>query len=92
MTFPIDDRLTIELNSIFSKHSDTTSLFFWEDFYDFIVMSYDIESRHGMSSLSQVLKEKEVINQEQILNVYGHGLLIIARYNKIDIYGGGFCV
>ncbi|MCT7827015.1 MAG: hypothetical protein N4Q81_01900 [Lactobacillus iners] len=88
----IDKRLNLKLDSIFSKHDDTTSLSFWKDFYDFIVMSYHIKNRHGMTSLSKVLKEKGVVNQEQILNIYGHGLFLLARYNQEDIYRGGFCV
>ncbi|RLK63806.1 hypothetical protein D3H64_02215 [Atopobacter sp. AH10] len=92
MTLQIDHRLDAELNLILDKHTDTTSSLFWEEYYDFIVMSYNIKNRHGMSSLSKILKEKMVVNQKQLLLAYGHGLFILARFNGEKIYGDGFCV
>ncbi|MBK0348309.1 hypothetical protein JDW15_06620 [Aerococcaceae bacterium zg-ZJ1578] len=92
MKYIIDELLNKELEELFQKHEDTDSIFFWKDFYDYIIKAYQTKNRHGLSSLSIFLKSRNVTNSQQILNVYGHGLFLVARINNEEIYGDGFCV
>ncbi|MBP1939861.1 hypothetical protein [Phocicoccus pinnipedialis] len=75
------------LLKILKSYQDTNSLQFWKVYYDFISYSYEDNNRHGLSSLSIILKSYNIKNEKQLLEIYARGLLIIARKEGEIIYG-----
>ncbi|WP_225745019.1 hypothetical protein [Marinilactibacillus sp. Marseille-P9653] len=90
MDYIIEEKLINELDNILKKYKDTDSLEFWREYYDFIVLSYNHKNRYGLSSLARVLKKNNVKNDKQLIEIYGRGLLIIARNEGEKIYGEYF--
>lgn len=75
------------LVKVLKYHQDSNSDEFWESFYEFIVISYSEEQRHGLSSLSKTLKAFSIKNEAHLIEVYARGLLILAKKEGKKIYG-----
>ena len=81
-----------KLLELLNRFSNTENLEFWEQFYDFVILSYNFKDRYGMTGLSEVLNKTNIKNKKEILEFYGRGLFLLARLNNLEIYGDGFCV
>lgn len=76
-----------ELNRI--TWEDNRDIFFWKEFYKFILISYKtkVDKRFSLSELAKYLKLKEVNNIQEILQVYFHTMSILAVVEGKNLYG-----
>ncbi len=87
----VDKTLILKIEEIASNQNDP---YFWEKFYEFIILSYSKKScnRFGVSDLFFKLKEYNLPQTKDMIKIYAHGLYILAKYNKKEIYGENFNV
>lgn len=78
-----------KLNNIIMKSGKFS---IWNEFYEFIIMCYELpfEERVCISSLFLYLKDNNVIERNELILMYAHGMYLLAKYNKLPIYGDGF--
>lgn len=67
-------------------------IYFWEQFYEFIVLSYQtpFENRFSVSDLFFELKRLGISDTPEMVKLYAHGMYILAKFNNQKIYENGF--
>lgn len=69
-------------------------IFFWNEFYNFVLMSYKtpIDSRYSISLLGKYLKNNNVEDRKEIIECYIHTMNILAKLEGSNLYGNGFYI
>ena len=64
----------------------------WIRYYDFIVAAYSVPQgkRTTVSQLANIFETKNIPNPGSIAMLYAHGLYILARFDNLPIFKGGF--
>lgn len=88
---PVNE-LTKLLNNI--NFNIKRDIFFWNEFYNFVLMSYKtpIDSRYSISLLGKYLKNNNVEDRKEIIECYIHTMNILAKLEGSDLYGNGFYI
>lgn len=70
-------------------------IFFWEEFYKFSIISYNekVENRFSISELHKFLKDNNIINISEIIQIYFHNMSFLAFLEGETLYGdSGFYI
>lgn len=88
---PVNE-LTKLLNNI--NFNIKRDIFFWNEFYNFVLMSYKtpIDSRYSISLLGKYLKNNNVEDMKEIIECYIHTMNILAKLEGSNLYGNGFYI
>lgn len=88
---PVNE-LTKLLNNI--NFNIKRDIFFWNEFYNFVLMSYKtpIDSRYSISLLGKYLKNNNVEDRKEIIECYIHTMNILAKLEGSNLYGNGFYI
>lgn len=88
---PVNE-LTKLLNNI--NFNIKRDIFFWNEFYNFVLMSYKtpIDSRYSISLLGKYLKNNNVEDRKEIIECYIHTMNILAKLEGSNFYGNGFYI
>lgn len=87
----VDQNLISYLDKLSTRPVDIT---FWENFYEFIILSYKTpyDYRFGVSDLFFKLKSLNISEAPELIKIYAHGMYLLAKFNTKKIYGADFNV
>lgn len=62
----------------------------WKYFYDFVVEAYKTPARPSVSEIANILHQYQLPHPGRLAVLYAHGLYILARFEGLEIFEGGF--